>query len=264
MTTMIVARRSGPNAYVQLTALSIAVTVLSLIWAGFDARQVLGDELVWAKPFKFGISLTIHFATLAIIVRQMSPAVARGRLVQGAGWFLVVAFLFEMTYVVFQAAQARQSHFNQTSTFYSAMYGLMGVGAVILLAVPVAVGWAARSDPAIGPVARVGIWWGACAAFVLTLIIAGTMSSSFSHFVGGPPPEGAATFPIMGWSGAVGDLRAPHFFATHMFQLLMIVGFWADWAGQRAAIVRIVAVLWGLLTLSVFAQALMGLPLIRL
>lgn len=231
-------RERAPNVCVQLTALALAIPALALIWAGFDDRLVSGEKaIVWLKPFKFAVSLSIHFATLAAIVRQTSPATAQGWLVRGAGVALVVAFLFEMSYVIVQSALAQEWYYNQSSAFYAGMYMLMGVRAVTLIAVPVAVGWAARKDLSIGASARVGILWGAAAAFILALLIGGTISSSFSHFVG-TPQEGAPTFPLFGWSGSVGDLRAPHSFATHIFQVLVIVGLWADWAQRSPTVVR--------------------------
>jgi hypothetical protein len=139
----------------------------------------------------------------------------------------------------------------------------MGVGAVLLIAMPVAVAWVARTDPAIGPMTRKGIWWGAVVSFGLTLIVAGTLSSQSGHYIGTPVP-GAATLPFFGWSAEVGDLRPAHFLALHVFQVLPLVGLWADRQGRGGRAVVGVAGLWGVLTMALYVQALMGLPVIRL
>ena len=60
---------------------------------------------------------------------------------------------------------------------------------------------------------------------VLTLIIASTMSSGQDHFVGTPVAD-AWHLPLLGWSLSGGDLRGPHFFATHLMQFLPLYGWW--------------------------------------
>ena len=50
-----------------LTALSLALVTLSLIWAVFDPRLIDGSA-TWAKPLKFAISFAVTFATLAVIL----------------------------------------------------------------------------------------------------------------------------------------------------------------------------------------------------
>lgn len=72
--------------------------------------------------------------------------------------------------------------------------------------------------------------------------------------------------PHFGWSGVTGDLRPAHFAAFHAMQALPLLGLWLDRRGDRAPLraVRIAAGLYGALTLAIFAQALMGLPLMPL
>jgi hypothetical protein len=89
--------------------------------------------------------------------------------------------------------------------------------------------------------------------FVLTVPIAATMSSGTSHLVG--TPLTGTRFPIMGWSREVGDLRLPHFLATHAMHSVPLAGL----TGNRAA-VWVTALAWTGLTLWCFARALQGLP----
>jgi len=131
--------------FVQLTAISALVLIATLIWSLVDSRT-LGGFQVWVKPAKFAVSFVIHFATLAIIIAFMSPENAERRVVAIVGWILAAVFVFEMAYIIVQAARAQHSHFNNTTPFHSAMYSLMGIGAIVLIAMPVAVAWLAKSD----------------------------------------------------------------------------------------------------------------------
>jgi hypothetical protein len=176
---------------------------------------------------------------------------------------MAAAFLTEMAYMIFQAAQGEHSHFNLSTPFHEAMYSLMGAGAVLLIAMPVVVAWVAKRDANLGPATRAGIWWGALASFALTLIVAGYMSSGTGHFVG-VQTDPSRVLPFLGWSTEVGDLRPAHFLSIHALQALPLLGLWADRTGRSAAIIPPAAALWSLATLMLFGQALLGLPLIAL
>ena len=124
--------------FVQLTALCVLLLIAILIWGQLDQRTLDGVP-VWVKPAKFVVSFLVHFATLAIIVALMSPENAELRIVAGVGWVLAAVFVAEMAYLILQAAQAQHSHFNDTTSFHSTMYSLMGVGAVVLIALPIVI-----------------------------------------------------------------------------------------------------------------------------
>ncbi len=247
-----------------LTSFSVALLALSLIWAGFDPRLVQGAA-TWAKPLKFALSFVVLFGTLALVLPQFSPAWRQGRLFRVLALLMTAAVILEMGYMILQAAQGQASHFNTGTPFTALMYSLMGVGAVTLVACTGVFGWAALRDPdaGFGPATRQGVAWGFIGSCLLTLITAGAMSSMAGHFIGSPGP-GAATIPLMGWSAAVGDLRPAHFVALHLMQILPLLGLWIDRRGGSVRTIHIAAGLYALLTLALFAQALMGLPLIRL
>jgi hypothetical protein len=147
------------------------------------------------------------------------------------------------------------------------MYTMMGIGAVSLVAGVAVMGWVARRDgaAAMGPGLREGVWLGFAGTFVLTLIVAGYLSNAGGHLVG-VHPDGAPTVPLMGWSGVTGDLRPAHFASIHAMQALPLLGLWLDRRGGAAAVrgVRIGAIAYAAFTLALFAQALMGLPVIPL
>ena len=247
-----------------LTSISRALLALSLIWAGFDTRLIQGDAS-WAKPLKFALSFAVLFGTLALAVPQFSPAWRQGRLFRVLGLLLAAAMIFEMGYMILQAAQGQASHFNTGTPFTALMYGLMGVGAVTLVFCTGVFGWAAWRDSGanFGPATRQGVAWGFVGSCVLTLITAGTMSSMAGHYIGTPGPD-AAPIPLMGWSAAVGDLRPAHFVALHLMQVLPLLRLWVDRHRGAMRTIHIAAVAYSLFTLALSAQALMGLPLIRL
>ena len=251
-----------PSIYAQLTVVSITLLALAVLWSVVDSRMLEGVS-VWAKPAKFSMSFIVHFATLAIIVAHLSEERRRRLSVAFAGGVMAVAFLAEMAYLFFQAAQAEKSHFNFSTDFHSMMYAAMGVGAVLLILMPVVVAWTARRDPAIGRATRSGIWWGALVSLVLTLIVAGYLSSNGGHFVG-VPSDTSRVLPVLGWSMEVGDLRPAHFLSLHALQFLPLIGLWVDRTGRSIAIVRAVAALYSFLILAVFRQALLGQPLISM
>ena len=248
--------------FVQLTALSGLLLIATLSWGQLDQRTLDGVP-VWVKPTKFAVSFLVHFATLAIIVALMSPENAELRIVAGVGWVLATVFVAEMVYLIFQAVQAQHSHFNDTTSFHSMMYSLMGLGAVVLVALPVVIAWLAKDDIAFGPATQSGIWWGAIISFVLTVIIGGYLGGNGSHFVGDQSnPE--LVLPFFGWSTEVGDLRPAHFLSLHALQVLPLIGLWADRTDHGITTIWVAGFIYLTLTITLFIQALFGQPLIRI
>jgi hypothetical protein len=98
-----------------------------------------------------------------------------------------------------------------------------------------------------------GVAVGLVLTFALTLPTAGTMAQMLSHHVG--TPVTGARMPFFGWSTEVGDLRLPHFLATHALHVVPLAGL-----SGRAGLVWATAAGWTALTLWCFARALMGLP----
>ena len=75
-----------------------------------------------------------------------------------------------------------------------------------------------------------------------------------------------AAVPFLGWSGEVGDLRPAHFLALHAMRALPLLGLWLERRGVAAPdrTVAAAGVGYAVVTLAVFGQALMGLPLVGL
>ena len=259
-------RAGAPTQFHALAIFAAVLAALCLAWAGVEVRRLDGVP-VWLKPLKFSLSFVVFFGTLALIEPRLSAQVRDGRPVRILGWIAAAAFLSEMAYLFYQAGRAEASHFNLSTPFHQLMYTAMGVGAVALVGVAAAFGWIVRTDTGarLAPALREAIWLGGLSTFGLTLIVAGYMSSGPGHFVG-VHPAGAPTLPLFGWSGVTGDLRPAHFASIHAMQALPLLALWLGRGGRMASIatLRLATLGYAAVTLALFAQALLGLPLVRL
>ena len=248
-----------------LTGFSLALLLGFLAAFALETRMLDGTN-VWLKPAKFALSFAVLYATLALVVERLSVTVRTGWALRMTLAAMVLATWTEMAYIGGRAGAGLASHFAVATPMEALLYALMGVGAVTLVVGIGVIGWLAwrDSEARLGPNLRQGIRLGFLLSAVLTLATAGYLSSNGGHFVG-VPSAGAAMMPLLGWSGEVGDLRPAHFLALHAMQVLPLLGWWLDRRGQpaRRTVWRAAAV-YAALTLAVFVQALMGLPLVRL
>jgi hypothetical protein len=82
-------------------------------------------------------------------------------------------------------------------------------------------------------------------------------------YVGGVPAGSEDRMALTGWSLAAGDLRVAHFLATHMIQVLPLVGLAvAQVTPGRIGIIIVVgtALVWSAFTLQEYGRALSGKP----
>lgn len=265
--TMEMARPSVKNSAQQFYALMVLNLVLCVLYIGaeiIDPRMV-GADGNWVKPLKFALSFVVLFGTMALVAARLSVPVRDGWAMRVIFWVMAVNFAGEVGYMSVQAAHGAASHFNTTTPLHAMAYQMMGVSAVLLITGIAAMGVVVARDKAaaLGPNLRLGVVWGFGLTFLLTFIVAGYMGGNGSHFVGQPGPD-ARVLPLFGWSGSVGDLRPAHFLSLHVMQALPLLGLWADRLSLGRAVMWGGAVLWTVLTLALFAQALLGVPVIRL
>ncbi len=175
---------------------------------------------------------------------------------------VIASALFEIAYIAYRASRAEPSHYNFETPFSTLMFQLMGVGATLLVLIPAGAGivaWrrGAMADPFGRSVTLALIMSG-----ILGLVTGAFLSTHGGHFVG-TPAQGAGTWPVFGWSTAVGDLRAAHFVGLHILQFLPIAG-WIIMrlcnADRAMFAVNATAVALAILTLSLAALAYAGLP----
>jgi hypothetical protein len=229
----------------------------------FDKRMV-GGESNWTKPLKFHLALAVHFATLALATSTLGDSYRASPLLLAVAVAAVASAGFELAYMTVQAARLQMSHFNRSTPFHTVMYALMAVGAVLITLAAGVVGLAVWLDKAssVGSVLRTAIALGLIGGTVLTLIVAFRMGAALSHHVG-IEEANAARVPFFGWSRTVGDLRVPHFLATHMMQVLPIAGLAIERVASgpiALALIWIIAAVWSTLTAYAFNRALAGQP----
>jgi hypothetical protein len=247
----------------------VALFVPSLIAAGFDERLVR-DVAVWAKPLKFQVSLSVLMATLLIAFAHLTPDRRNGVTVRLAAWLVVASSTFDTAYFTFQAARGRASHFNKDTPFEAAMYPASGVAAILILVGSAIVGVAVwRSMRGRMDGLSAGLVLGLVLGSILTLLTASVMAADLIHETGrwaGGLRSDATGLPFVGWSTTGGDLRVPHFFATHLMQALPLAGWLADRTApdRRDAILTLATVVGIALVAATFAQAAMGRPFLAI
>ena len=242
---------------------------LAALSATIDDRLIEGAS-VWAKPMKFAASFALHLATLAVLAQLIAPDRRGGRWTRGMLAAATAAALIEVFYVYLQSARGRASHFNfETELETFLYYGVMGGAALVIVAATIGLGVmiARHPVPGAGPGLRAGAVLGLIVGGVATLGVAGPMASGdltpTGRWIGGSLTHTNA-LPLVGWSMTGGDLRVPHFFATHLVQALPLLGLLADrLAPAFARMIVLVGLVAGLvLTGATFLQALSGQPFI--
>lgn len=242
-----------------LTAAANLALVPPLVVAALVDDRTLDGANIWIKPIKFAVSITIYAATLALLAPLAGAASARSRARTWLVRVVIAASAFEMSWIILQAARGTRSHFNGSSPFEQAMYGLMGVFAVALVLAPLGLALRARRLPA------GGLRSGVVAATLLNVLLGGVfgawMSTKNSHFIGGDGTD-ASGLPFVGWSTTGGDLRIAHFVGLHAMQAMLVVGLLtAGWRPRAGAIaVWGAAALWSAAAILLAVQALRGQP----
>ncbi len=237
-------------------AIAFLVAFTAIYCLTYVDIRLLNGVNVWEKPAKFLLSLGIHMATLAWGIsllpepQQKSPGIRRATLI------FIGAALFEMAYLLIQAARGEASHFNQTAVIYQVLYSLMGLGALMLTLTTAFIGWRIRGNGT--SVMSYATGWAFVVAALTTTLVAGYLSSRSGHWVGGDPSD-ATGLPFLHWSTTGGDLRVPHFAALHIMQAVpLIVWFWPDKRLAQGAMFAGIAVV-----AALFLQSASGIPLLR-
>ena len=243
-------------------ALCLLVLMAPTLFAMALDQRTFQDINVWIKPFKFQVALAIYLATLAWFAGWLPASVAASRWHRIFSTIVVLAITAETIWTLGAAALGVASHFNNSSPLAAALYALMGILALVLTSAAPVYGIAIlrNHDNRLDPVFRLSVGIGLIATFVLTAAVAGYMSGTGSHFVGGSHSDAGGLGP-MGWARDGGDLRVAHFFATHAMHFIPAFGFIASRmlpAGQgRVAVFAFAGSFVGLVGYT-FAEALSG------
>lgn len=246
--------------------LQVALAVPSLIALGLDDR-LINDISVWTKPLKFQASLVTMLATLLLLLPLIEQSTRAGRGVWLASLVAVITAGGEILYITLQAARGRASHFNDSTPFEAIAYSVMGAGAALLVLSSLVIGIyiLLRPRPGAPSGLRLGGGWGLVIGSITTLLTAFALGSGQidgpGHWVGGIKTD-LGGLPLFGWSRTGGDLRVPHFFATHIMQALPILGLALDRVVPRFSRpgIAIGALLSVAIVVATFSQAAEGRP----
>ncbi len=227
-----------------------------------DPRTLAGGVNIWLKPAKFFLSVGIFALTLTWFFGYVRPERRRSPLMRRTVAVLMSAGTFELVYISWQAALAQESHFNASTTFHSAMYALMGLGAVALSTTSLALAWEIARRPVDGLQRSfiVAVVAGLVLTFLLGGGLGGYMSSQAGHAVGAE----AGHLPFVGWNRSGGDLRAAHFLGMHAQQVIPVLATLLAPLASRArwTLLALGTGVYVALTLALFFQAVAGRPLL--
>lgn len=247
--------RDGSQACALAGMLHWIALAVVLIAMYFDSRQLLGVS-VWLKPAKFLASSAIFLWTLGWLLNYVeAPIVARS----SVGTLSSLILLFENFAISFQALRGERSHFNETTTFNSALFGVMGFMIVLNTVLLMVVLWWFLTRPAPMPA---GALWG-CRLGVLLAVLGsiegGAMVYAKAHTLG--LADGGPGVPILNWSTQAGDLRIAHFIGIHGLQVLPLGGFLLSEVGATAGVFILALFHYGAFFLTLL-QALSKKPLL--
>ncbi|MFN7178175.1 hypothetical protein [Hyphomonas sp.] len=245
-----------------LLAVVLAFALIPVFAAMAVETRLYQDVNVWVKPAKFMISLSIYLLNLALFARFLPTGMMARRSYRAYSTFIVLCILIEMIWIGGAAAMGVGSHFNRSTPELALIYTLMGVVAISLTSVSLVYGIAILRNRASTLAAglRLSIGLGLVLTFVLTVPVAMTMAMGTGHLVG--TAQTGAMLPVMGWSREVGDLRIPHFFATHAMQAMPVFGLLTLALPRQFAVtsVWVAAAGYVALVIATFLQALAGQP----
>lgn len=258
-----IAELYGRQPLLAVTGLALVLLMAPLAVGIYVDPRTLQGVSVWDKPFKFALSFSVYMLTLTYFLGWIRPEARNGRLLQTALKVGVVATVIEVTWILVQAARGVLSHFNYSTQIETALYVSMGLGAVLITAMSLVVGWEIwrRPHEALPPALRTAGALGLTVTFLLTLVTAGYLSAYGGHFVG-PGTSSEEGLAFMGWARDGGDLRVPHFFATHAMHVVpLAIGFaTVFWGARRSWPALLVTAIYTGFVALLFQQALAGRP----
>lgn len=198
-----------------LTLLLCALVFVILI--NTTSKQINGVN-VWYKPLKFALSIAIYCLTMSWFIYELPEFnVSLFNRVN------IILFTFEIGYITLQAARGQESHFNQTTPLYTALFAAMGIAAAILTLYGGYVGY----QYFVQDVSHLPSYyvWAIRFGIILFVIFAFEgvlMGSRQTHTVG--TIKEPIYLPIFKWNMTAGDLRVAHFIGMHALQVLPLIG----------------------------------------
>jgi hypothetical protein len=224
-----------------------------IVLTKFTSTQVYNVNAFY-KPFKFAFSTFLFSWAMAWYCYYLPDFD-----VQSFNWTIIILLGLEIIYISFQASRGQLSHYNLSTATTTALYSMMGLAASLVTLYTAYVGllFFTNSFPNLPDFyvwsIRLGI-----IIFVVFSFQGFFMRSRLNHSVGALNDN--SNWFIVGWSKTVGDLRVAHFIGMHALQILPLLSFYV-FKTTKATIG--ISIVYGLLAVASFLQALQGKPLIR-
>ncbi len=245
---------------VAAAAILAAMMIPSFVGLLIDTRMFNGIN-AWIKPLKFQSSGVIFLLTLALFWPYLDATDRKRKSVRFAAVFVSAILVLEIAYITYRGSQAAASHYDNASGAGMVLYALMGLAILSSTIVSGWVGWLIlrARDAVVSPDLRFAIAIGLIAGVTLGSITGVYMSQQPGHWVGGVRSDINGSF-FFGWSRTGGDLRVAHFIGLHAMQGIPLIG----WLASRYApsftrsSVVVATIIWSVVTIAVFVQALMG------
>ena len=255
--------RHREPVFAGMALLLLALIPPTLVAMALDDRTFQGIN-VWIKPLKFQTALVIYLATLAWFAGWLPQEKLASRRYRLFSLSVVVAIALEIVWITGWAANGIGSQFNTGSVLMEAIYGLMGLLALLLTSASLVYGimFLSHVDSPLPSAFRLSLALGLIFTFILTVLAAGALSMQPNHWVGAPVTDAGGSS-LFGWSRSGGDLRVAHFFATHAMHVIPLTGFLAARLLPEAparAVVHTSAAAFIAFVAFVFLQAWNGLP----
>ena len=236
----------------------LALGVVLVFAMPFDDVELPGIDR-FIKPAKFSFSILIYLWSLGWFSGYIDGARRTMAWISGG---IVLAMVVEIVCIAGQSFRARTSHFNFATGFDAAVFSLMGTMIIVntLLAAAFLLVFVWRSRP-LPPVYSLGIILG-FSIFLPGSAEATAMLLNGGHAVG--VGDGGRGLPLVNWSTEGGDLRAAHLLGLHALQVLPIAGWLLGRSNRPVPLMWLVAAGYLALMVALFAQAMMGVPVVRI
>ncbi|XDD49980.1 hypothetical protein AB3N59_16690 [Leptospira sp. WS92.C1] len=254
------------NGTINLFCLLILFPALFL-----DQRSVTG-ALVWLKPIKFAVSISIYSFTLIWILQFIR---GREKTIRILSWVITIMLVIENVAIFSQAYRGIPSHFNVTTPLNGMIFSIMGASISALWISHMILATFLIFQKPENKTLLESLRWGMGIAglgmvlgFFMTVprpeqieaMKIGILETNGGHTFGAQ--DGGPGLPILGWSTVAGDMRIPHFIGMHAMQLIpslaLILGGFAWKESAVVSAIRNFSIFFTGLILVLTAQALNG------
>jgi hypothetical protein len=231
----------------------LGFSFIFLILSKLNNAQVFNVS-AWYKPFKFAFSTFLYSWAMAWYCWYLPDFNS-----SFFNWSVIILLGFEIIYIAIQAGRGQLSHFNLSTTVYSALYSAMAIAASLVTIYTAYVGllFFTNHFPELPDFYLWSIRLGII-IFVIFAFEGFVMGSKLTHTIGGP--DGGPGLPVLNWSTRFGDPRIAHFIGMHALQVLPILSFYI-FRSTMATI--LLSFLYLLLAITTLVQAIQGKPLIK-